>query len=203
MTKIVYGTNNPAKLASMRKRLRDLPMTIIGLNELNMELWEPEESGDDPLTNAELKAIGYFKQIERPVFSCDSGLYFDNVPDEDQPGVHIRRIHGQNLKDREFINYYVKLAKKYGGRLTAHYRNAICLVMNENTIYKYDGEDICSPKFYLVKKQHSKYKSGFPLDSISTHIESGQYFYDLNRSKYSDGWGLDGFMRFFKENLKI
>jgi len=203
MIKLVYGTNNPAKYQSMKKRLIDFPLNIININEIKIELWEPDESADNPLANAELKALGYFSQIKKPVFSCDSGLYFDEVSDEDQPGVHIRRIHGQNLKDEEFVDYYSKLAAKYGGRLTAHYRNAICMVINEKTIYKYDGVDIESPKFYIVEKAHKKYKEGYPLDSISVHIESGEYYYDLKQDKY--GWGRQeiGYRNFFLNSLDL
>lgn len=203
MIELIYGTNNLAKLSSMRKMTRTLPLSIIGLGDFDMDLIEPEETGNEPHINAEIKARGYFKQIGRPVFSCDSGLYFDEVTKEDQPGVHIRRIHGQNLKDEEFIDYYSKLASKYGGRLTAHYNNSICLVMDDNTVYKYDGKDIGSHKFYIVNKRHHEFKNGFPLDSISVHIESGQYYYNLKKSKYDDGLQINGFCEFFSRSLGV
>lgn len=47
-----------------------------------------------------------------PVFSCDSGLYFDNVPDEIQPGVHVRTINGKYLSDEEMLAYYTGLGKE-------------------------------------------------------------------------------------------
>ncbi|MCK5758487.1 MAG: hypothetical protein KAH14_05275 [Clostridiales bacterium] len=201
---LIYGTTNLAKVNSMRKWLKRLPLSISGLSDLGNDFWEPEESGDDPLINAELKARGYYKQIGRPVFSCDSGLYFDEVSAEDQPGVHIRRMHGQNLKDEEFIGFYGKLAAKYGGKLTAHYRNSICLVMDDDSVFKYAGEDLYSPKFGIIEEPHKKYKPGFPLDSISVHIESGLYYYDLKKTKYDDGWNIDnGYRTFFIENLGL
>lgn len=200
---LIYGTNNPAKLKMTSTVFKGLNATVIGLADLNIDLWEPEESGEDPLANAELKARGYYSQIKRPVFSCDSGLYFDEVSPADQPGVHIRRIHGQNLKDVEFIEFYGKLAAKYGGMLTAHYRNAICLVMDENTIFKYCGEDLSSPRFGIIEKPHKKYKPGFPLDTISVNLESGKYYYDLNKSKY-DGFSImDAYRGFFIRSLGL
>ncbi len=178
-------------------------MDIIGLNELPVELVEPEESGNGPLTNARIKAESYYSQIHKPLFSCDSGLYFENVPDSDQPGVHIKRIHGQNLKDKEFIDYYGSLASKYGGRITAYYRNSIYLVINENTVFYYDGEDIQSEKFYIVDKSHSVYKKGFPLDSLSKHIESNKYYYDLDQSKNDNFTFINGFRNFFLNSLQL
>lgn len=201
MKELIYGTNNPAKLKHMKDMTKGLPVKIISLAELDMDLWEPEETSNDLLTNAEIKARGYFEQIGRPVFSCDSGLYFDEVNPEDQPGGHIRRIHGQNLKDEEFIDYYGKLATKYGGLLTARYRNSICLVMDKNTVYKYDGEDLSSPRFGLIDKPHHKYRPGFPLDTISIHLESGQYYYDLDKTKYDYVYLKNGFRNFFKRRL--
>lgn len=198
---LIYGTKNPSKLKSMRKMLEGLDLNITGLNELSIELPEPEETGNNPLSNAEIKARAYFKQLRKPLFSCDTGLYFENVSDEDQPGVWIKRIHGNNLQDKEFIDYYSKLASKYGGRLTAYYKNSIFLMLDEDRFFSYDGNSIRSEKFYIVDKPHTIYKKGFPLDSLTVHIESNRYYYDLGRSK-NDSWGIiTGFRNFFNEVL--
>mgnify|MGYP002225500190 CR=1 FL=1 len=69
--------------------------------------------------------MAYYEAFQIPVFSCDSGLYFDNVPDEVQPGVHVRNVNGKCLSDDEMIDYYSGLVKAYGN-LVARYRNAIC-----------------------------------------------------------------------------
>jgi len=198
---LIYGTNNPAKLESMIKMLDGLNLSITGLRVLNMELKEAEETGKDPLSNATQKAISYFEQIKQPVFSCDSGLYFEGVDENDQPGVLIKRIHGHNLSYKEMLSYYSNLATRYGGRLTAYYKNSICLVMNENSIYKYDGEDIQSEKFYIVDTPHKTYRDGFPLDSLSVEIQSMKYYYDLDDHN-SDNLGvLYGFKGFFIRSL--
>ena len=90
--KLLYGTGNLAKLSAMRNRLEQLDIELIGLNDLRAEgkiIPEVIEDGNTPLENARLKAMVYYEAFQIPVFSCDSGLYFDNVPDEVQPGVHI------------------------------------------------------------------------------------------------------------------
>lgn len=198
---LIYGTYNPAKLESMIKMLDGLDLFITGLGTLNMELKEAEETGKDPLSNATQKALSYYKQIKQPLFSCDSGLYFEGVDEKDQPGVLIKRIHGNNLTYREMLSYYSNLAKKYGGRLIAYYKNSICLIMNENNIYRYDGEDIYSEKFYIVDKPHKKYREGFPLDSLSVEIASMKYYYDLDGNKSENLGVIYGFRNFFMRSL--
>jgi 8-oxo-dGTP diphosphatase len=65
--KILYGTKNKAKLASMRRTLSSLDVEIIGLNDLNTRIPEVEESGSDPLENARIKALAYYKEFHIPV----------------------------------------------------------------------------------------------------------------------------------------
>lgn len=197
---LIYGTYNPSKLESMLKMLDGLNISITSLENISLNLTEAEETGKDPLSNATQKAMCYFNQVQKPIFSCDSGLYFQDVNEEDQPGVFIKRIHGKNLSYREMLDYYSNLSTKYGGRLTAYYKNSICLVMDKNHIYKYDGEDIWSEKFYIVAKPHEKYREGFPLDSLSVEIESMKYYYDLGEKSENLGV-IDGFRNFFIRSL--
>jgi len=194
---LLYGTYNPSKLESMIKMLDGLDLCIVGLESLAMEIKEAKETGKDPLSNATQKAMSYFEQIKQPIFSCDSGLYFEGVDEKDQPGVLIKRINGNNLSHSEMLIYYSNLASSYGGKLIAYYKNSICLVMNENNIYKYDGEDINSEKFYIVDKPHEKYREGFPLDSLSVEIASMKYYYDLEGSKSESLGVINGFRNFF------
>ena len=86
--RLLYGTGNPGKLAAMRNRLKSLPIQLIGLNDMNREIPSVPETGTTALENARLKALAYYEAFRIPVFSCDSGLYFDGVPEEDQPGIH-------------------------------------------------------------------------------------------------------------------
>lgn len=199
--KLIYGTYNPSKLESMIKMLDGLDISITDLKALDLQLKEAKETGKDPLTNATQKAMFYYKQIMQPIFSCDSGLYFEGVDEEDQPGVLIKRINGRNLTYKGMLNYYSNLAKKYSGKLIAYYKNSICLVMDNNNIYKYDGEDLYSEKFYIVDKPHEKYREGFPLDSLSVEIESMKYYYDLEENKSKNLGVIDGFKSFFIRSL--
>ena len=85
--KILYGTSNPAKLSVMKRRLDSLGIELIGLNDIKAQgkvIPSIVENGTTPLENARKKAMAYYEAFHIPVFSCDSGLFFDNVPEEIQ-----------------------------------------------------------------------------------------------------------------------
>ena len=204
--KLLYGTGNLAKLSAMRNRLEQLDIELIGLNDLRVEgknVPEVKEDGNTPLENARLKAMAYYEAFQIPVFSCDSGLYFDNVPNEVQPGVHVRNVNGKCLSDDEMIDYYSGLVKAYGN-LVARYRNAICFVMDNTHIYEAMEPSMESEKFILTDKPHSTIrKEGFPLDSISLDIKTNKYYYDLSEDKLEQLAVEDGFLEFFKNILNL
>lgn len=195
--KLIYATKNNSKIQHMNKMLEGSSFKVVGLNDLNKDVEEPVEDGITPLENAIKKAKGYYNQLKQPVFSTDSALFFEGVDDVDQPGVFIKRIHGENLSGRDFQSYYINLARKYGGKLTAYYKNAICKVIGENTTYTHDGDDICSEKFYIVDKPHFYFEEGFPLNSLSVEIGTGKYYNDKINYK-SKGDMDNGFRKFFK-----
>ena len=204
--KLLYGTGNLAKLSAMRNRLERLGIELIGLNDLRAEgknIPEIIEDGNTPLENARLKAMAYYEAFQIPVFSCDSGLYFDNVPDVVQPGVHVRNVNGKCLSDDEMIDYYSGLVKAYGN-LVARYRNAICFIMDNTHIYEAMEPSMESEKFILTDKPHSTVrKEGFPLDSISLDIKTNKYYYDLPEDKLEQVAVEDGFLEFFKNVLNL
>ncbi len=176
---LVYGTRNPAKLESMRRKLAGLPFAVCGLSGSFDVAEEPAEDGRSPMENAEAKARCYWRQLRRPVFSCDSGLYLEGVADEDQPGVHIRRRNGIRLDDAAMIEHYASLARRHGGAVTARYRNAICLVLDDAHWLRYEGRDLESDPFLIVDRPHRRVTRGFPLDALSVEIRSGRHYHDL------------------------
>lgn len=197
---LLYGTTNPAKLKSMRKWLAPLRLDVIGLNDLNHSIPIVSETGTTPLENAREKAFCYYQAYQIPVFSCDSGLTFENVPAEIQPGLHVRNVHGRKLSDDEMIEYYRGLAKTYGP-LTARYKNAICLVMDSQHVYESMDDSLSGSRFRIIDKPHPRRKAGFPLDSLSVHLSDGAYFFDTPDREVDD-WAMDqGFLAFFRNSL--
>ena len=210
--KLLYATGNAAKLSAMQARLEPLGIEVAGLQDVmreNPDLAEQiknlniAEYGRMPLENAEKKALVYYQVFRTPLFSCDSGLYIENIPEEEQPGVHVRTVHGKYLSDEEMLEYYTGLAKKYGD-LKARYRNAICLVEDEAHIYRAMTEEMASEPFLITSRPHKDgiRKKGFPLDCISVHIGTGKYYYDLGEDELNQVAVEDGFLTFFRKYLK-
>jgi len=195
---LIYGTTNKAKIDFMKKRMEPLGIEILSLNDVDAPKLDIDESGSTPLENAKIKALAYYRALRQPVFSCDSGLYIDGLDDARQPGAHVRSVGGRELNDDEAIEYFSALAAEFGGSMTARYQHAICLVLDETKVYEHMGEDIASERFLIVSKPHEKRTNGFPIDSLSVHIESGEYYYDMEDRTKKLAEGDDGFVAFFQ-----
>lgn len=200
MIRLLYGTSNSAKIQYIKKMIDKLDIEVISLNDIGNPVIIPiNENGNDPLENAKIKAMAYYREFKIPVFSCDSGLYIEGLEGRKQPGVHVRRVNGKELSDEEMIEHYTNLAVELGGIVKAKYKNSICLIMDDENIFEYDGEDIASEEFILTSKPHLKRNKGFPLDSISIKIETGQYYMDEDeKDNYDDKYRMaKGFRDFF------
>ena len=199
--KLLYGTTNQAKLDLMRRAVSPLGIEIVGLSDLGREIPWVDESGNSPLENAELKARTYFDAFRMPVFSCDSGLYFDGIADDEQPGVHVRRIGGRELSDSEMTEYYAQLSRKNGGNIIGQYRNAIFLILDEEHTYSSMDPSIATEPFILSDTPHEKRVTGFPLDCLSKDPKSGEYYYDMKEMRLVSGTE-EGLRQFFKNVFK-
>ena len=199
--RILYGTTNQAKLDSMKRITKVLGIEIIGLKDVNQPLPHIEESGKNPLENAKMKAEAYYKAFSMPVFSCDSGLYFDNIEEKLQPGTHIRRVNGKELTDEEMIEYYSGLAKSHDDRLIGRYRNAIYFILDDETQFFSMDKSLETEPFMLVSKPHEKRIKGFPLDSISVDLASEKYYYDIEEKSVDQSAVEKGFKAFFEKVL--
>lgn len=59
-----------------------------------------------------------------------------------------------------------------------------------------------SERFLIAAEPHSSIrKEGFPLDSLSIHIRTGKYYYDLPKQELEQVAVEDGFLRFFERVL--
>lgn len=195
---ILYATSNPAKYTSMQDALQPLGISLLSLRDMAQVPVAPEEGGS-PLENARQKALFYYDHYGIPLFSCDSGLYLENLPQELQPGLHVRTPQGVYLDDQAMLDYYGGLAARYGD-ITARYYNAICLVLDREHIYESMDENLASCRFLITVKPHEIRRPGFPLDSISKKLDTGEYYYDVNAHDADDLVGYEGFVEFFRNN---
>lgn len=209
--RIIYGTKNHAKILYMKRALQKLPIEIEGLNEAaaagGLVLPEPEETGTTPLENARQKAESYYALFKSPVFSCDSGLYLWEhstgrmLPEDRQPGIHVRGRNGKRLSDEELLEHYICLVKEYG-QIRAQYKNAICLIWDEALRAESEAEDLWGEPFLLTEVPHPKRVQGFPLDSISLELKTQKYFYDMENDLQDNLVSCVGFADFFADFLE-
>jgi inosine/xanthosine triphosphate pyrophosphatase family protein len=173
---LLYATKNPAKLAMMRELLSSTGIEILGLNDFEPLPDAPEEGGT-PLENARQKAQFYYDILKKPLFSCDSGLFFDPPHEALSPGVHVRGWGENRLSDENTIMHYAKIAKKAGGLLSARFRNAVTLITADGIIES-DGTELSDPPFGICAVPHEKRIPGLPLGSLSVRLRSGAYYFD-------------------------
>ncbi len=199
MKKVLFATSNVAKIKRFQGKLSDENINIISLADLNIDL-DPEETGSNASENALIKARAYYTEVKMTTIAMDDTLYLDNVPDELQPGVNVRRVNGKRLTDEEMIEYYSSLANKYGvnNRLTARWVYAIAIIKDgKEKVYTWSKED-----FYISSCSSDVIQEGYPLNSISINKKLDKYFTDMT----VEDWNLvkedeSEVIKFLSENI--
>lgn len=176
MKKVLFATGNETKAKRFSKGLQEKEIEIISLKDINTKI-EVEENGKDAIENALIKARAYSKIINIPVFAMDDNLYLENVPEEKQPGMYVRRVNGKRLTDDEMIEYYTNLVKKYGeeGKLSCRWIYGIA-VINKGKERTYTW---CKEDFYMVDIPSDRVNPGYPLNTISINKRLNKYFTDI------------------------
>lgn len=176
MKQILFATGNPSKAKRFSKGLYEKGIEVITPNDIDKEV-KIEENGKNAIENALIKARAYSKTVNIPVFAMDDNLYLENVPEEKQPGMYVRRVNGKRLSDNEMIEHYLKLVKEYGinGKLTCKWVYGMAVINNgKESTYTWSKED-----FYMVDKPTNKINPGYPLNTISINKKLNKYFTDI------------------------
>lgn len=176
MKQILFATGNKTKARRFSKGLYEKGIEVITLENINDNV-DIEENGKDCIENALIKARAYYNKTGMVTFAMDDNLYIENIPDNKQPGMYVRRVNGKRLSDEEMIEYYSNLAKEYGidGKLTARWVYGMALIKDgkEHT-YTWSKKD-----FYIVDKPSTIINPGYPLNSISVNKKLNKYFTEL------------------------
>ena len=176
MKKVLFATGNESKAKRFKKGLLENGIEIITLNDIEKNI-NIEENGKDAIENALIKAREYANVYNLPVFAMDDNLYIDDIPEDKQPGMYVRRVNGKRLNDNEMIEYYSNLAHEYGkdGKLTCRWVYGIAVIKDgKESTYTWSKED-----FYIVDKPSNKINSGYPLNTISINKKLNKYFTDM------------------------
>ena len=174
--KILFATGNETKAKRFSKGLLENGIEVITLKDIDKDI-EIEENGKDAIENALIKARAYSNIVDIPVFAMDDNLFLENVPDDKQPGMYVRRVNGKRLNDEEMLNHYIGLVKEFGtnGRLTCRWVYGMAVINNgKEYTYTWSKED-----FYMVENLSNKIQPGYPLNSISVNKRLNKYFTDM------------------------
>lgn len=176
MKQILFATGNQAKVNRFSKGLNDRGIRILTLEDVNLDV-DIEECGKDAIENALIKARAYHIKTSMPTIAVDDNLYIENLPDNKQPGMYVRRVNGKRLSDTEMLEYYSKLVRDYGtdGKLTAKWVYGMAFLINGKE-YTYTWN---KSEFYLVDKSSNIINPGYPLNSISINKKLNKYFSEL------------------------
>lgn len=175
---VLFATSNPAKVKVYADKLEQNGIELKTLLDLKIPD-NVEENGKNSIENAIIKAKGYYEVVKVPTIGMDNSLFIEGIAEEDQPGTHVRRVHGKRLSDKEMIEYYTGLVKKYGKALKAKWVYGMAIYDGKETkTYTWSKGD-----FYFVKDPSPILNEGYPLDSISVLPDTGKYFVDLTREE--------------------
>lgn len=179
--KVLFATTNPAKIAAYREALEERGIEVVTLADLRLEL-EVDETGEDVLENAELKARAYAQESGLPTIAIDNGLWIEEIEGSEQPGVEVRRVAGKRLDDEAMIRHYTRVIARYGGRLAAKWQFGIAVCVEGDVaqyLWERDG-------FELVAQPCVARRPGYPLDSVSV-LPTGEYVAERQLGKDDKG----------------
>lgn len=197
--KVLFATTNPAKIKKYVDKLKEKDIEILTIKDLGINL-KPEETGKNAIENAYIKAKTYYDKTKIISIGMDNNLYIEGLPEEKQPGTHVRRINGKELTDEEMIEHYTNLVKKHGEKLTAKWVYGM-VIYNGKEVKEYTWS---KSNFYFVDKPCEKRNPGYPLDSISIVPEFNKYLVELTEEekiKNNSKNGDDGVIKFIVDNI--
>lgn len=176
--KVLFATSNPAKVKKYAEKLKEKNIDLLTLKDIDIDI-EVEENGKNALENAFIKAKSYFDATNIVTIGMDNNLFIEELPEEKQPGTHVRRVNGKRLTDDEMIEYYTGLVKEYGGKLTTKWVYGMVI---------YDGIEKkeyswSKGNFYFVDKPCKKRNPGYPLDSITIVPKFNKYLVELDEKE--------------------
>lgn len=177
MKQVLFATSNPSKAKRFSEGLLKKEIEVLSLKDIGIEL-QTEESGINAIEKALIKARAGYRKTHMPTIGMDDTLYLENVKEDKQPGLYVRRINGKTLNDDEMLEHYINLVKEYGvdGKLNAKWIYGLAVIneKGEENTYTWFKDN-----FYMVDTKSNKINPGYPLNSISKYKKIDKYFTDI------------------------
>ena len=198
MKQILFATSNESKVKRFYSGLLKKGIQVLSLNDLGLKI-EVSEVGKNVIENAKLKALAGFEKTHIPTIGMDDSLFMENVPENEQPGLFVRRVNGKTLSDSEMIEHYSKLVKKYGvnGRLNVKWIYGLVCINSSGKISQFSWE---ANYTYMVETPSPKIDVGYPLNSITKFKETDEYLTDVKKDVLNKMNGNEDDVVLFIEN---
>lgn len=201
MKELLFATGNASKFARFSEKLLKKGILLKSLKDVNINI-DVEENGKTAIENAIIKAKVYYEATKMTTVAMDDTMYIDDIPEDKQPGVFVRRVNGKRLNDEEMIEYYTNLAKIYGkdGKLNTKWILGMAIIKNGN-ISTYMG---ITDEYYLVDKPAKEIKEGYPLSSILINKKVNKYDIYLTEEDKKIGQADDSeFIDFIEKTINV
>lgn len=184
MQKLIMGTTNLAKINQVKGCLAPLGIEVSGVADKSL-LPEVIEDGKTVQENARIKALAYAKALGQRVISMDNALFINGLPDEQQPGIHVRRINGREANsDEEMLTHFQAVISSLGNRVDGYWDFGICVADSNGRFWE---TTINSPRTFTSARS-DKSIEGYPLESIQIDPESGKYLPEMSIDERAQFW---------------
>lgn len=185
MKELIIGTGNKAKKKAFRSVFAPLGITILGTDELGISL-DIQEDGSTAQENARKKSLAYAQAVDRPVLSLDNALYLQGLSEDEQPGIHTRRVPEKRGRatDEELLAFYAKTVQQLGGRIEGYWEYAICLADAQGRTL----EKTFRTQRIFVAETSPVLLPGYPLESIQIDPVSGMYISEMTEEEQASFW---------------
>lgn len=197
---LLYATTIQHNITEMRRIMTGTKVEVLSPFDVSANVHARLKSLD-PVENARIRAMAYYRKMGIPSFAVESGLYIDGLPEEEQPAARYRKFRGIRLSDSDCLDYYSTTASRLGGSVKAMFLSAVCLVVSDDMVYELCDGSISARPFLLTNKAHPKQLAGNPFASLAVDPDTGKYWAD--DPSVLVNWDLTNAYRdFFTQALK-
>jgi hypothetical protein len=177
---LLIATTNPAKIDRYTRYFSQIDpgLKLLTLLDLDIEIEEPVETGENVLENSQIKAKHYLEvtNFDGLIFAEDTGMSLLGVKPEDNPGKDIKKPvlekYG-NLDPENMVTYYAELAKNYGDKIKQEWVYGFTLASREQV-----QSCLTNSISYLVSEIKYPIQAGHPLGAICLIDESSSTYWN-------------------------
>jgi hypothetical protein len=192
--KIYFATTNKSKVERLKKLMKRINKNLI-VEEIPL-LIDVEETGKDALENSKLKVLPYKNKYKIPILGMDTEIH---MQDENINPPYVKRValEKKGVKEEDLTknqvaeimkDYYLSIAKKYGGKKEFFYKDAWSLLLPNGQI-----RQISYFRGYILTDK--------PHGELDIYMPMRQIFYSNVTKKYTSQASKEDFYDEFKVQI--